>query len=84
MLTGQHIRDACALLGWSRYDLQPQTALPLVIVDILLGSVGALNGTLADEIILKEAFHRAGVEFIPENGGEAGVRLRKADKGEAI
>ncbi len=30
---------------------------------------------------IRDVFTAAGVEFIPENGGGAGVRLRKADKG---
>jgi len=30
---------------------------------------------------LRGALELAGVEFIAENGGGAGVRLRKADKG---
>jgi len=28
-------------------------------------------------VVLKQAFERAGVEFIDENGGGAGVRIRK-------
>ena len=30
---------------------------------------------------LRQALEAAGVEFIPENGGGAGVRLRKVEKG---
>ena len=30
--------------------------------------------------LIKDVLTRAGVEFIDENGGGAGVRLRKADK----
>jgi hypothetical protein len=39
-----------------------------------------LNGTsltAANELAIKRALEAAGVEFIDENGGSAGVRLRK-------
>lgn len=71
MLTGRQIREACEALGWTRLDLQAQTALSLVVIDNALASPGAIGGTLAEEIMIKEAFYRAGVEFGPE-----GIRLR--------
>ena len=70
MLTGRQIRDACEALSWSRLDLQAQTALSLVVIDNAWASPEAIGGTLAEEIIIKEAFYRAGVEFGPD-----GVRL---------
>lgn len=70
MLTGSQIRNACEALSWSRLDLQAQTALPLIIIDNALASLGAIGGTIAEEIIIKEAFFRAGVEF-----GSESVRL---------
>ncbi len=82
MLTGHQVRQTCELLGWTRYDLHRFTALPLVVIDRVMGSKARIDSTLAREIIVKEALHRAGVEFIPENGGGAGVRLRKAERGE--
>ena len=72
MLTGRQIRDACEALSWSRLDLQSQTALSLVLIDNALASPEAIGGTLAEEIIIKEAFYRAGVDFGPD-----GVRLRE-------
>ena len=44
-----------------------------------MGSNARVDSTLAREIIVREALHRAGIEFIPENGGGAGVRLRKVE-----
>lgn len=61
MLTGRSIREACGILSWGRYDLQRRTALPLVYVDLLMKSTGVLDPTKADEIVLKDAFHRAGL-----------------------
>ncbi len=74
MLTGRRVREACELLRWNRYEMQRRTALPLVAVDVVMSGEDRFNGTKADEIILKEAFHRAGVEFTPE-----GPRLRKVE-----
>lgn len=63
MLTGRQIRAACALLKWDRFDLQRSTALPLFVIDRVMISPGAIAGMLADEIIIKDAFHRAGVDL---------------------
>ena len=71
MLVGSKIRDACELLKWTRFDLQRRTALPLVVIDRAMMSPDGAVGTLADEIIIKDAFYRAGVEFTPD-----GVTLR--------
>ncbi len=38
--------------------------------------------TRRDATAIKKVLEVAGVEFIPENGGGAGVRLRKAERGE--
>ena len=72
MLTGPQIREACAVLKWSRFDLQRRTALPLVVIDRAMMSPDGAVGRLADEIVIKDAFYRAGVEFRPD-----GVRLRQ-------
>ena len=65
MLTGQQIREACELLGWTRYDVQRRTALPLHVVDRMMKSQTQMEATLAREIAFKDALHRAGVEFTP-------------------
>jgi hypothetical protein len=38
---------------------------------------GEIPATLANEAALRQALEAAGVEFIDENGGGPGVRLRK-------
>jgi len=40
-------------------------------------SQGATSLTAANDEAIKRALEAAGVEFIPENGGGAGVRLKK-------
>jgi hypothetical protein len=41
---------------------------------------GKIPVTLANEAALRQALESAGVEFIDENGGGPGVRLRKPPK----
>lgn len=47
------------------------------------GSAGAASGLANNVAAIRSALEAAGVEFIPENGGGAGVRLRKGGKGHA-
>jgi hypothetical protein len=43
---------------------------------------GPIPVTAANEAALRSALEAAGIEFIDENGGGAGVRFRKPAKGE--
>jgi len=46
---------------------------------------GEISATAANQAALRRALEYAGVEFIDENGGGVGVRLRKpGDKGPKI
>jgi hypothetical protein len=42
--------------------------------------MGKFRVTLANEAALRQALEAAGVEFIDENGGGLGVRLRRPTK----
>ncbi|MGI3900098.1 MAG: hypothetical protein ACRYGP_23575 [Janthinobacterium lividum] len=44
----------------------------MAIVEQAMASADGVGGTVAEEIIIKDAFFRAGVEFAPD-----GVRLRQ-------
>jgi hypothetical protein len=39
--------------------------------------------TIANDIAVRRALEAAGVEFIDENGGGSGVRLRKPGRGKS-
>ncbi|WP_338065039.1 hypothetical protein [Bradyrhizobium erythrophlei] len=41
---------------------------------------GQTSLTTANELAVRRAFEKAGVDFIDENGGGAGVRLQKPSK----
>jgi transcriptional regulator with XRE-family HTH domain len=68
-------RAARALVGWSQDDLAAVSGVPKrTIARLELGEAAPQHRTSAR---LRFALERAGVEFIAENGGGPGVRLRK-------
>jgi hypothetical protein len=68
-------RAARALLDWSQPDLAAAAALGLsTVVDFERSRRAVPDKTIA---AIRTALEAAGVEFIAENGGGAGVRLKK-------
>jgi transcriptional regulator with XRE-family HTH domain len=77
-VTSAQVRMARAALNWTVRDLAQATGLHRnTITNIEVGRYAGDPETLA---ILAKVLTRAGVEFIDENGGGAGVRLRKPSK----
>ncbi|WP_247487347.1 MULTISPECIES: transcriptional regulator [unclassified Bradyrhizobium] len=76
-LLGAQIRAARALLRWSAEDLAQASALGANTVRRAEVTEGATSLTAANDRAIRRALEYAGVEFIDENGGGAGVRLRK-------
>jgi transcriptional regulator with XRE-family HTH domain len=76
MLTIEQLRAARGLLGWSQSKLAARARLSLPTVKRVEAGLGP---RVSDEARnkLKRALESAGVEFIDENGGGPGVRLRK-------
>ena len=75
MITPAQCRAARGLLGWSQQTLASSAGVGTVAVHQLEAGVSQpRRSTLA---VVKRAFEAAGVEFIDENGGGAGVRLKK-------
>ena len=52
-------------------------ALGLATIRRAEGADGATSMTTANDLAVRRALENAGVEFIDENGGGPGVRLRK-------
>lgn len=78
MLTAAQIRSARALLGWSQSELVTKTALsPTTIKRMESEGVGPERSSAGNVDTVRKALEAAGVEFIPENGGGAGVRWAK-------
>lgn len=74
-ITSAQCRAARALIAWSQDQLAVSSRVAkATIANFEAGKRTPYDRTLAD---IRAALERAGVEFIPENGGGAGVRLRK-------
>jgi transcriptional regulator with XRE-family HTH domain len=74
-LLGAQIRAARALLRWSAQDLAKASALGANTVRRAEVAEGSTALTAANDRAIRNALEAAGVEFIDENGGGAGVRL---------
>ncbi len=72
----RQVKAARALLDWSQEDLAEHSAVSIPTVRRLEAADGVLGGRGETSAKLVAALEAAGVEFIPENGGGAGVRLR--------
>ena len=76
-LTSAQIRAARALIRWSAEDLARETALSVTTIRRAELTDEETSMTAANDLAVRRALEAAGVEFIDENGGGPGVRLRK-------
>ena len=76
MLTIEQIRAARGLLGWSQSKLAERAGLSFPTIKRVEIDLG-LRVSEEARNKLRRALESAGVEFIDENGGGPGVRLRK-------
>jgi ribosome-binding protein aMBF1 (putative translation factor) len=79
-LTSAQIRAARALLRWSAADLARESAVGANTIRRAEVAEDAIALTAANQIAIRRTLEGAGVEFIDENGGGAGVRLKKSSK----
>jgi transcriptional regulator with XRE-family HTH domain len=78
VITPAQSRAARGLLAWNQQDLANEAGVGIVTVHQL--EAGTSRPHRATLEVIKRAFERAGVEFIDENGGGPGVRLRKRQR----
>jgi transcriptional regulator with XRE-family HTH domain len=79
LFSPSQIRAARALVGWSQEEVAIAAGLSIPTVKRAEADVGIRVSEDA-VIAIASALKKAGVEFIEENGGGAGVRLRKAQR----
>ena len=72
-LSAAQIRAARALLNWSQTELATAAGLSRPTIDRSERTAVSAEAAAA----IRRALEAAGVQFIPENGGGAGVRLVK-------
>jgi transcriptional regulator with XRE-family HTH domain len=75
-ISGAQVREARELLGWTRDRLAGASGLSPTTISRL--EAGELLSTARLLSSIRCALEDFGVEFIAENGGGAGARLRKA------
>ena len=73
----RQIKAARALVGWSQGDLADKSGISVPTIKRLEAAEGDIGGRAETGAALVAALEKAGVEFIPENGGGAGVRMKK-------
>jgi transcriptional regulator with XRE-family HTH domain len=79
LFSASQIRAARALVGWSQSEVATAAGLSIPTVKRAEADGGIpVSEDAVDAIAC--ALKKAGVEFIAENGGGPGVRLRKAPR----
>lgn len=78
-VTVEQLRGARGLLGWSQTELASRAGLSLPTVKRVEAGFGPRVSNEA-RARLQKALEAAGIEFIDENGGGPGVRLKKPPK----
>jgi len=79
-VTSELIRAARALLRWDQRQLAEASSVSLPTIKRLESRPGILVAHAPTTAALVRALESAGVEFIDENGGGAGVRMKKSLK----
>ena len=83
-ITIRQVKAARALLGWSQNDLAERSAVSIPTIKRLESDDGSLGGRADTADRIRRALQKAGVEFIEENGGGAGVRLKKRSRSKSL
>jgi hypothetical protein len=65
-------------LKWSALELAQKSALGVNTIRRAEALDGETSLTTANDLAIRRAFEDAGIEFIAENGGGPGVRLRNS------
>jgi len=73
----RQVKAARALLAWSQEQLASAADISIPTIKRLEAQDGPLGGRSETGTKIRMALETAGVEFIEENGGGPGVRLRK-------
>jgi hypothetical protein len=79
-LTSAQIRSARALIRWRAEDLARESSVGIATIRRAELTNEATSLTAANDLAIRRALEAAGIEFIDENGGGPGVRLKKHPK----
>src|SRR5687768_6276017 len=76
-LTSAQIRAGRALIRWTAEDLARESSLSVTTIRRAELTEDETSMTAANDLAVRRALEAIGVEFIEENGGGPGVRLRQ-------
>lgn len=76
-ITGRQIAAGLAIARMTQADLAKAANVSVPTLGRMIASEGLASGMANNIAAVRAALESAGVEFIAENGGGAGVRLRK-------
>ena len=76
MILARQIRAARALVGWEQTRLSEASSLAIGTIRRMEASIGTVRGNAENVWKVQRALEDAGIEFIDENGGGPGVRLK--------
>lgn len=75
-ITGEQIRAGRELLRWRQNDLAKAATISLPTIKRLEAIRGQISANVTTVNAILDAFTKAGIDFIQENGGGSGVRLK--------
>lgn len=75
-ISGRQIAAARVLLGLGQAGLAEAAGISVPTLKRMEASDGPASGMLNNVRSVRAALEEAGIQFIPEDGGGAGVRLR--------
>jgi hypothetical protein len=76
-LLGAQIRAARSLVRWRAEDLARESSVGVATIRRAELTDQQTSMTAANDLAVRRALEAAGIEFIDENGGGPGVRLRR-------
>jgi hypothetical protein len=77
-LSSAQLRAGRALIRWSAEDLARASTVSVTTIRRAELTAEETSMTAANDLAVRRALEAAGVEFIEENGGGPGVRLKKS------
>ena len=82
IITPAQCRAARGLLDWTQQDLADSAGIGVVTLRQVEAGISAPRRATLE--VIRRALEKAGVEFIDENGGGPGVRLRRSSRSKAL
>ncbi len=76
----RQLKAARTLVGWSQEELALAAGISLPTIKRLESAEGWLGGRETTAQKIQAALEKEGIQFIGENGGGPGVRLRKRQR----